>query len=158
MKRRPRHAAAKAQPKATPARPCTPTHPHSRKRLWVFGVSSALLSPLLLFLLVEMVLRLVGFGHPTSFLLPARIKDQEVFIQNDRFGWRFFGPDLARQPSPLIIPKLKAPNVIRVFVFGESAAYGDPQPEFVTPFCRSLAIAPGITGTSGCCTWATTKS
>jgi len=147
MKRRPHHAAAKAQPKATPARPRTPTHPHSRKRLWVFAASSALLSPLLLFLLVEMVLRLVGFGHPASFLLPARIKDQEVFIQNDRFGWRFFGPDLARQPSPLIIPKLKAPNVIRVFVFGESAAYGDPQPEFGLPRLLEALLSARFPGT-----------
>jgi tetratricopeptide (TPR) repeat protein len=65
-----------------------------------------------------------------SFFLPMRINGKDCLIENDRFGWRFFGPDMARTPFPFVIPKVKPPNTTRVFVFGESAAYGDPQPEF----------------------------
>jgi tetratricopeptide (TPR) repeat protein len=65
-----------------------------------------------------------------SFFLPMRIDGKNYVIENDRFGWRFFGPDMARAPFPLVMPKPKPSGTIRVFVFGESAAYGDPQPEF----------------------------
>lgn len=86
--------------------------------------------PLLFLLLVEGLLRLFGIGYSTDFFLPARIKGEEVYVQNDEFGWRFFGKERARQPAPLVLRKIKAPHTVRVFVFGESAAYGDPQPEF----------------------------
>jgi tetratricopeptide (TPR) repeat protein len=88
------------------------------------------LAPASLVLLLEAALRLASFGYPTSFLLHSTIKGKQVFIQNDRFGWRFFGPALARQPFPFAIPREKPSNTVRIFVFGESAAYGDPQPEF----------------------------
>ena len=75
-------------------------------------------------------MRLAGIGHPMSFFLPMRVGEKDCLIENDRFGWRFFGPDVARTPFPFVIPKVKPANTIRIFVFGESAAYGDPQPEF----------------------------
>jgi tetratricopeptide (TPR) repeat protein len=71
-----------------------------------------------------------------SFFLPMKIDGKDCLIENDRFGWRFFGPDMARSPFPFVMPKSKPPDTIRVFVFGESAAYGDPQPEF--GLCRVL--------------------
>jgi tetratricopeptide (TPR) repeat protein len=82
---------------------------------------------------LEVTLRLAGFGHPVGFLLPDRIRGQDVVVQNDRFAWRFFGRDLARVPFPLVIPKVKPSETVRIFVFGESAAYGDPQPDFGLP-------------------------
>jgi tetratricopeptide (TPR) repeat protein len=94
------------------------------------------LGPLLFLLVLEAGLRLAGVGHPTSFFLPMRINGQDCLVENDRFGWRFFGPEMARAPFPFAIPKVKPPDTIRVFVFGESAAYGDPQPEF--GLCRVL--------------------
>ncbi len=86
--------------------------------------------PLLLLLCLEIGLRLAGVGHPMSFFLPMKINGRDCLIDNDRFGWRFFGPDMAREPFPSVMPKIKPPDTIRVFVFGESAAFGDPQPEF----------------------------
>ena len=86
--------------------------------------------PLVFFLLVEGSLRLAGIGYPTSFLLRGKVHDQDVLVQNDRFAWRFFGRDLARQPFPLVIQDPKPRDTVRVFVFGESAAFGDPQPDF----------------------------
>jgi tetratricopeptide (TPR) repeat protein len=94
------------------------------------------LGPLLFLVILEAGLRLAGFGHPMSFFLPMQVNGKDCLIENDRFGWRFFGPEIARTPLPFVIPKVKPPDTIRVFVFGESAAFGDPQPEF--GLCRVL--------------------
>jgi tetratricopeptide (TPR) repeat protein len=110
------------------ARAATP--PLSRRRLWLFRLAAAVLGPVLLLLVLEAGLRLAGAGHPASFFLPMRINGKDCLIENARFGWRFFGPEMARSPFPLAIPRIKEPDTVRVFVFGESAAYGDPQPEF----------------------------
>ena len=86
--------------------------------------------PALLLGLLELVLRLAGAGHPTSYLLADSNQRQEVFVQNNQFGWRFFGPNLARLPHPVCIPRSPATNTIRIIVIGESAAKGDPDPNF----------------------------
>jgi len=54
-------------------------------------------------------------------------------VQNNQFGWRFFGRQLARTPAAFSIPKQKPQKTVRIFVFGESAAFGDPQPRFGLP-------------------------
>ncbi len=89
--------------------------------------------PSLFFGLTELGLRLAGFGYPVSFLLKSTNHGEKTFVQNDQFGWRFFGPRMARQPEATSIPQQKTPNAVRIFVFGESAAYGDPQPHFGLP-------------------------
>jgi tetratricopeptide (TPR) repeat protein len=61
------------------------------------------------------------------------VAGRKVLIENDRFGWRFFGPALARTPRPIELPLSKPPGTCRIFIFGESAAYGDPKPEFGLP-------------------------
>src|SRR5208282_5740922 len=99
-------------------------------RRWCFRLAAMVLGPVLFLLVVEAGLRLAGFGHPMSFFLPRPINGKDCVIENDRFGWRFFGPDMARNPFPFVLPKVKPADTIRIFVFGESAAYGDPQPEF----------------------------
>jgi tetratricopeptide (TPR) repeat protein len=102
----------------------------SRTRRWLFRLMAIVLGPLLFLLILEAGLRFAGVGHPVSFFLPMKINGKDCLVENDRFGWRFFGPEMARAPYPFVIPKVKPPDTIRVFVFGESAAYGDPQPEF----------------------------
>ena len=113
---------------ASPAKPSAA--PGSQRKRWLFRLAAMVLAPLLVLLFLEAGLRLAGFGHPMVFFLPMRIEGKDCFVENDRFGWRFFGPDMARAPFPLAMPVAKPPGTIRVFVFGESAAYGDPQPEF----------------------------
>jgi tetratricopeptide (TPR) repeat protein len=108
----------------------------SRAQRWLFRLAAMALGPLLLLLLLEVGLHLAGVGQSMSFFLPTRVNGKECLIENDRFGWRFFGPDMAREPFPIAIPKIKPPDTVRVFVFGESAAFGDPQPEF--GLCRVL--------------------
>ena len=91
------------------------------------------LGPSLFLMLLEAGLRLFGVGYPAAFFLPMQVNGKGCLIENDRFGWRFFGSEMARTPFPLLFPKVKPPGTIRVFVFGESAAFGDPQPEFGLP-------------------------
>jgi tetratricopeptide (TPR) repeat protein len=86
--------------------------------------------PLLLLGGLELVLRLFGFGYPTSFFLPARIAGREYFITNEKFGFRFFPHALTRTPLPLRMASPKPVNEYRIFLFGESAAQGDPDPSF----------------------------
>lgn len=90
----------------------------------------ALLAPLLFLGGAEWALRLAGYGHPTSFFVPAEINGRPVWTDNPFFGYRFFAPRLARTPPGAVIAREKAPGTIRVFVLGESAAMGDPLAEF----------------------------
>ena len=105
----------------------------SRGRIWLLRLIAAVGLPLLFFILLELSLRLAGYGNSPAFWLPASRDGRKVFVQNNRFGWRFFGSRLARAPYPFSIPQTKAPHTVRIFVFGESAAYGDPQPRFGLP-------------------------
>jgi len=82
---------------------------------------------------LEAVLRLAGFGHPTAFLLSVANAGKKTFVQNNQFSVRFFGQRMARLPYPISISQVKPPGTVRIFIFGESAAYGDPQPNFGLP-------------------------
>lgn len=105
----------------------------SGRRLWCFRFAAMLGMPFLLLCGLELGLWLVGFGYPTAFLLPSSNRGSETFVQNGRFGWRFFGPDKSRLPQAISMTRKKTPGTIRIFVFGESAAFGDPQPRFGLP-------------------------
>lgn len=106
--------------------------PISRRKIWAFRLTLLLL-PFALLAALEVALRLAGFGYSTSFLLGSENQGGKTFIQNDQFGWRFFGPQMARLPAPISVAREKPPGTIRIFVFGESAAFGDPQPAFGLP-------------------------
>ena len=98
---------------------------------WAARFTLAIAAPLIFVALVELVLRLAGFGYPTEFLLPTR--EGKTLVQNNQFGWRFFGAQMSRLPNPISLLRPKPPGTIRIFVFGESAAFGDPQPAFGLP-------------------------
>lgn len=82
-------------------------------------------SPVLFLLIVEGALRIAGFGYSTHFFRTAP-ESQDVLIENPRFGWRFFPRQAARVPDPIRIARQKPAQTYRIFVFGESAALGDP--------------------------------
>ena len=111
--------------------------PLSKRRLWGFRLMALIGVPLLFLGLLELGLWLAGVGYPTAFLLKSSHHGENTFVQNNQFGWRFFGPRAARQPEATSIPQEKPSGTVRIFVFGESAAYGDPQPRFGLP--RMLA-------------------
>jgi tetratricopeptide (TPR) repeat protein len=105
----------------------------SRRKLWSFRLIALAGVPLLCLGVLELGLRLAGFGYPTAFLLNSSNHGEKTFVQNDQFGWRFFGPRAARVPNAISITRQKPANTVRIFVFGESAALGDPQPHFGLP-------------------------
>jgi tetratricopeptide (TPR) repeat protein len=78
----------------------------------------------------ELALRLAGWGHPTGFFVRSETGPADLYSENPKFGWRFFPQRLARAPDPIRLLKTKPPGTLRVFVFGESAALGDPAPAY----------------------------
>jgi tetratricopeptide (TPR) repeat protein len=102
----------------------------SRRRLWLFRI----FTPIAVLLLVgggsEIFLRLCGYGYPAGFFLKTKIAGRDYYVSNDAFAYRFFPPALARTPVPMRMEVKKPANTFRIFVFGESAAMGDPDPTF----------------------------
>ena len=88
----------------------------------------ALLSPILVLGLVEGVLRIVGFGWPTTYFVPGPTTG--TWVENPAFGRRFFPAGLLRVPPPTRVNVRKEPGTTRILVIGESAAMGDPKPAF----------------------------
>jgi tetratricopeptide (TPR) repeat protein len=85
--------------------------------------------PPLILLSVEGILRHSHSGWPTSFTVPAILSERAAHTDNQFFGFRFFPPNLVRTPAPLVIQP-KSDDVIRIVLLGESAAMGDPLPEY----------------------------
>ena len=101
----------------------------ARRRFW-FRWVSVLAVPLLILGAMEGLLRGIGYGDPTSFFVPATVGDQKVMVENGRFGVRFFPPELVRRPPPTVMSVRKPAGAVRIFLFGESAALGDPNPAY----------------------------
>lgn len=111
-----------SQPVTTASAPLSPA------KTWAFRLVSLLLLPPLLLGLLEGGLRLAGAGYRPGFTVPCQVRGQPAACDNPDFGRRFFPPGLARSPSPLVIPAAKGARTFRIFILGESAAQGDPEP------------------------------
>ena len=99
-------------------------------RRWWFRIGAAVLGPLVVLLVAELALRLGGYGYSTAFFRPFRIEGKDYLVENDKFGWRYFPPELARSPAPIRFLAQKPAGTCRVFLLGESAALGDPRPAY----------------------------
>jgi tetratricopeptide (TPR) repeat protein len=99
-------------------------------RKWLFRLLAAVVLPLLFLAVVEVALRLGGYGYDTHFFKSLRIGDRDVLVENDSFGYRFFPAEEARLPLPIMMAARKPADIFRIFVFGGSAAEGDPNPAF----------------------------
>lgn len=110
-----------------------PVPPMSRRKSWCFRLMALIGVPLLVLGMLELGLRLAGFGYPTAFLLNSSNHGENTYVQNCQFGWRFFGARAARQPCAISVPREKPAGTIRIIVLGESAAFGDPQPRMGLP-------------------------
>lgn len=102
----------------------------ARRRQWGFRLVALGLVPLLLLAGGEIGLRLAGYGYPTSFFKKTRLGGQARLVDNDQFGLRFFPPAMARFPSPVSMAAEKPAGAFRIFILGESAALGDPRPNY----------------------------
>jgi tetratricopeptide (TPR) repeat protein len=111
-------------------RPGERTGPPSPAHKWFFRLAAFFLVLVLPLGGLETVLRLAGYGYSTHFFRKMRIGDQEFLVNNDKVGLRFFPPELLRIPTPVRMKAQKPAGSYRIFILGESAAMGDPEPAF----------------------------
>jgi tetratricopeptide (TPR) repeat protein len=97
-------------------------------------LAAAVGAPLLCFLLLEIALRLGGYGFDPSLFL---VEDGWA-TTNPAFSRQCFPPSLARSPIPARLPHPKPDGVYRIVVVGESAAQGFPFAAF--SFGRILEV------------------
>src|SRR5258707_9997457 len=115
---------SRGQGNAQPVAPSNPVHK------WLFRVVALLVVPVLLLGGLEAALRLAGYGYPTGLFKKIEINHEGFLVNNDTFGFRFFSPELARSPGPIRIEAKKPAGAYRIFILGESAAMGDPEPAY----------------------------
>lgn len=114
------------------------TEPSSgRNRYWP-QIGSAILVPILLLGAIEGALRLFGVGFSTELLVPCTVKGQPAACYNLFFPAPFFPPGMIKTPQAYAIPAEKPQRTYRIFVLGESAAMGDPDPAYA--FSRYLDV------------------
>ena len=104
--------------------------PIPRGRQWVFRLVALVFVPLVLLAVTEIGLRLGGYGYDPGLFKKITIGNGEYFVNNESFGLRFFPPQLARSLGPIRMPADKPADTYRIFILGESAAMGDPEPAY----------------------------
>lgn len=86
--------------------------------------------PVVFFVLLEVILQVLGFGVSARLYLVNEWNGNVLATENPHFTRKYFGPRLERAPWQVAFPVPKPSNEYRVFLLGESAALGDPIPEF----------------------------
>jgi tetratricopeptide (TPR) repeat protein len=104
--------------------------PASPGRKWLFRLMALVALPLLALGGMEAALRLAGYGHPTGFFEKIRAGDEDFLVNNEAFSLRFFPPQLERWPGPVMFAAKRPANTYRIFILGESAARGEPEPNY----------------------------
>lgn len=99
-------------------------------RKWWFRLMALVVLPLLLLGGIEAALRLAGYGYNPDFFEKVRIGEKEFLVNNENFSLRFFPPQLSRWPGPVMIEAKKPATTYRIFILGESAARGEPEPPY----------------------------
>jgi tetratricopeptide (TPR) repeat protein len=102
--------------------------PRISGREWVIRLGLIIVSPAVCVMLLEFLLRLVGYGYPTSFFVPRDAGAD--LITNQKFAWQYAGPKSPLRPALFRLPATKDPGTLRICVLGESAAMGTPDPAF----------------------------
>jgi len=107
-----------------------PAHRTPRWRRWLAISATNILVPVLLFVVGEVALRICGVGTPTGVTRPCTDEGRLAYCDNPSFIAPFFPQGMSRAPRPFVIPARKAPGTYRIFVVGESVAFGDPDPTY----------------------------
>jgi tetratricopeptide (TPR) repeat protein len=110
-------------------------------RVWALRIAISFFAPILLLGLGEAVLRIFGVGFPTDLTIPCTVQGHPAACYNLFFTAPFFPPGMIKTPQMYAIPADKPPGTFRIFVLGESAAMGDPEPAF--GFSRYLEVMLG---------------
>jgi tetratricopeptide (TPR) repeat protein len=96
--------------------------------VWMLRLAASVGVPLLVFLALEVGLRLAGYGRPASFLIPD--DKPGYFRTNPDFASLFLPGNFDLRPLNIRVAAHKGPNTVRIVVLGESAAQGVPVPSF----------------------------
>src|SRR5450631_148324 len=110
----------------------------SRGRSYWPQIATAILVPVLLLVLIEGALRRFGVGFPTELTVPCTLRGKPAACYNLFFPAPFFPPGMIKTPQAYAIPTEKPQGTFRIFVLGESAAMGDPDPAYA--FSRYLDV------------------
>jgi tetratricopeptide (TPR) repeat protein len=112
--------------------------PVRRWRFWAPRIATSIFVPLLLLGVAEGALRLFGVGFSTDLTVPCTVHGQPGSCYNLFFPAPFFPPGMIKTPQAYAIPADKPRGTVRIFVLGESAAMGDPDPAY--GFSRYLEV------------------
>jgi tetratricopeptide (TPR) repeat protein len=110
----------------------------SRWRFWLPRLATAIVVPVVLLALTEGALRLLNVGYSTNLMEPCTIHGQPSACYNLFFPAPFFPPGMIKTPQFFSISPIKPRGTYRIFVLGESAAMGDPDPAY--GFSRYLQV------------------
>ncbi len=129
--RKPKKQAVGGRPQAAGDPPAAgPGPPASRLRMWLFRLAAIVLGPVLFLGLLELGLRVAGYGYNPHVAVSCEIDGKPHLGENVKFGWRFFPPILAREFEPFLFAAHKPVDTCRIFVLGSSAAQGAPNNAF----------------------------
>ena len=98
------------------------------RTIWVYRGALLVGVPVLFFAGLELGLRVCGFGHPSSFLIPD--EKPGCYRTNPDFVSLFLPGNFDLRSVNFRVAKDKPANTLRVVVLGESAAQGIPVPTF----------------------------
>ncbi len=123
-----------------PTDPALTTHQRASRgaRYWAPRIASAIIVPLLLLVGIEASLHLFGVGFSTELTEPCTVQGHAASCYNLFFPAPFFPPGMIKTPQAYSIPAQKPQETFRIFVLGESAAMGDPDPAYA--FSRYLEV------------------
>ena len=104
--------------------------PITGRRLWMFRFVAFIIIPAFLFLLLEISLRIIGYGFPANMFVKCRFNNTASYCDNIRYAWRFFPPNISRTANPFVFSANKSKDTYRIFILGASAAAGVPKEAF----------------------------
>jgi tetratricopeptide (TPR) repeat protein len=110
----------------------------SRWGVWILRVTVAIVVPLLVLALTEGTLRIFHVGYSTDLMEPCTVRGKPASCYNLFFAAPFFPPGVIKTPQFFSIALDKPKNSYRIFILGESAAMGDPDPAY--GFSRYLEV------------------
>jgi tetratricopeptide (TPR) repeat protein len=105
---------------------------------WILRTAIAVLAPMLVLGIVETGLRAGNVGYSVDLLTPCTVHGRAAACYNLFFPAPFFPPGMIKSPQAYSIPAEKPQGTYRIFVLGESAAMGDPDPAYA--FSRYLEV------------------
>jgi tetratricopeptide (TPR) repeat protein len=103
---------------------------HITRRIWFLRLFAITVIPTLLFLLLELSLRIAGYGVPATATIKCQVNGENAYCENSKFAWQFFPKKIAREFYPFTFAADKPDNTYRIFVLGASAAQGAPAGEY----------------------------